>query len=133
MTRVKLVSISCFLLFLKGFGNILPQNKDAEVAFVRIFSFIQLKSSQSSEFSFVLQMFRTLSFNVVLKKFTENTYHKLILSDDHILHKYRFFFFQSVSSSFSIITKKVNQIRNKVACVAAHLVFVFCYAFTKVR
>ena len=126
------------------FGNTLPQNKDAEVAFARAFSFIQLflsivqlKSSQSSEFSFVfsqeIQMFRTLSFNVVLKKFTENTYHKLILSEHHILHKYRFFFFQSVSSSFSIITKKVNQIRNKVVCVAAHLVFVFCYAFTTGR
>ena len=39
MTRVKLVSISCFLIFIKGFfnqyDNIAPQNKDPEVVSVR--------------------------------------------------------------------------------------------------
>ena len=34
---------------------------------------------------------------------------------------------------FSIIAKKVNQIRNNIVCVVAHLVFLFCCALTTGR
>ena len=39
-------------------------------------------------------------------------------------------FFNLRFDLFSIITKKVNQIRNNVVCVVAHLVFVFYCALT---
>ena len=37
------------------------------------------------------------------------------------------------SDLFSIVAKKVNQIRNNVVCVIACLVFVFCCALTTGR
>ena len=62
MTRVKLVSISCFSFFkriLNLFGNIPPQNKDAEVASARKFFFdsavrkyFVIKKSENREFGF---------------------------------------------------------------------------------
>ena len=65
MTRVKLVSISFFFMFiscfliLNQFENIPPQNKDIEVAPVQklcliklLLSILELKSSESSEFGF---------------------------------------------------------------------------------
>ena len=47
MARVKLVSISCLLIFIKGFlinqfDNTPPQNKDTEVVSVRKMCFINL-------------------------------------------------------------------------------------------
>ena len=46
MTRAKLVSISCFLIFIKWvfnqFENIQPQNKDTEVVSVRKMCLINL-------------------------------------------------------------------------------------------
>ena len=63
MARVKLVCISCFLLFFyrvfNQFENISTQNKDTEVVSVQKTSLIKLslstlslKSSESSEFKF---------------------------------------------------------------------------------
>ena len=42
-------------------------------------------------------------------------------------------FFNLSSDLFSIIVKKVNQIKNNVVWFEAHLVFVFCGAFTTGR
>ena len=42
-------------------------------------------------------------------------------------------FFNLCCDLFSIIVKKVNQIRNNVVCVVARLVFVFCCALTTGR
>ena len=59
MTRMKLASNSCFLIF----GNIPPQNKDTEVASVRkicliklFLSILHLKSSESTVFGFYMEI-----------------------------------------------------------------------------
>ena len=66
-------------------------------------------------------------FHFVFKKFIENT-NKNVCT---IFYKYKYFFFFTLCCDlFSIIAKKINQIRNIVVCVVAHLVFVFCCALT---
>ena len=73
-------------------------------------------------------MTRALFFCIVLRKFLEIkiTNNKLIFSQCNIFIS----FFDPRFDLFSIIAKKVNQIRNNVVCVVARLVFVFCCALT---
>ena len=78
-------------------------------------------------------MARTLFFCIVLRKFSEITNNKAIFSQYNIFYKYKYFFFNLRFNIFSIIAKKVNQIRNNVVCVVARLVFVFCCALTTGR
>ena len=75
----------------------------------------------------------TLFFRIVLRKFSEITNNKPIFSQCNIFYKYKYFFFQFRFDLFSIIAKKVNQIRNNVVCAVARLVFVFCCALTTGR
>ena len=75
-------------------------------------------------------MARTLFFCIVLRKFSEITNNKAIFSQYNIFYKYKYLFFNLRFNIFSIIAKKVNQIRNNVVCVVARLVFVFCRALT---
>ena len=77
-------------------------------------------------------MARTLFFRKVFKKFSEITKNKPIFSQYNIFYNY-ISFFSLCFDLFSIVTKEVNQIRNNVVCVAALLVFVFCYALTTGR
>ena len=69
----------------------------------------------------------TLFFRMVLRKFSVITNNKPIFS------KYNISFSNLRFDLFSIIAKKVNQIRNNVVCVVARLVFVFCCALTTGR
>ena len=67
-------------------------------------------------------------FHFVLRKFIENTNKKvctIFFTNINIS-----FFSPCVVISFQSLPKKVNQIRNNVVCVVAHLVFVFCCALT---
>ena len=64
-----------------------------------------------------------LFFHMVLRKFMENTDNKPIYSQYNIFHKYKYFFSIYVLISFSIISKKVNQIRNNASHCVARLVF----------
>ena len=75
-------------------------------------------------------MARTLFFRMVLKKLSEITNNKPILISTIFFTIMNISFFSLRFDLFSIITKEVNQIRNNVACVAAHLVFLFCFALT---
>ena len=70
---------------------------------------------------------------MVLRKFSEITSNKSIFSQYNIFYKYKYFFFQSCFDLFSIIAKKVDQIRSNVVCVVARLVFVFYCALTTGR
>ena len=60
MTRAKLVSTSCFLIFIEvffnPFGNIPPQNKDTEVTSVQkiCLDILSVKGSECSRFGFGL-------------------------------------------------------------------------------
>ena len=69
----------------------------------------------------------TLFFRMVLRKFSVITNNKPIFS------QYNISFSNLRFDLFSIIAKKVNQIRNNVVCVVARLVFVFCCALTTGR
>ena len=75
-------------------------------------------------------MARTLVFRMVVRKLSEITINKPILSQYSISFNYKCFFFQSVFDLFSIIAKEVSQIRNNAVCVVARLVFLFCCALT---
>ena len=72
-------------------------------------------------------------FHMVLRKFSEITNNQPIFSQYNIFYNYKYFFFESAFYLFSIIAKKVNQIRNNVVCVVARLVFIFCCALTTGR
>ena len=79
-------------------------------------------------------MARTLFFHIVLRKFSEITNHKAILSQYNIFYNYKYiFFFNLRFDLFSIIAKNVNQFKNIAVCVVARLVFVFCCALTTGR
>ena len=71
-------------------------------------------------------MARTLSFRMVFGKSLETTENKPII----IFTIINISFFSPRFDLFSIIAKKVNQIRNNVVCVVALLVFLFCCALT---
>ena len=74
-------------------------------------------------------VFRWSFFRMVLRKFSEITDNKPIFSQYNI----NISFFNLRFDLFSIIAKKVNQIRNNEVCVAARLVFVFYCALTTCR
>ena len=73
-----------------------------------------------------------LFFHMVLRKFIEITNNQFLVGT---------IFFKNVNISFlnlcftlfSIIAKKVNQIRNNEVCVVIHLLFMFCCALTSGR
>ena len=75
-------------------------------------------------------MTRILFFRMVLRKFSEITNKKPIFSSTIFSANIHISFFGLRFDHFSIIAKEVNRIRNKVVCVVAHLVFVFCCALT---
>ena len=70
---------------------------------------------------------------MVLRKFSEIINNKPIVSQCNIFYKYPICFVNLRFDLFSIIAKKVNQIRNNVVCVVACLIFVFCCALTTGR
>ena len=70
---------------------------------------------------------------MVLRKFSEITNNKPIISQYNIFYNYEYFFSHLRFDLFSIMAKEVNKIRNNVVCVAARLVFVFCCALTTGR
>ena len=76
-----------------------------------------------------MQMARTF-FRMVLRKFSEITNTKPFLVSTIFFTSMNISFFNLRFNLFSIIAKKVNQIRNNVVCVVAHLVFVFYCALT---
>ena len=76
-------------------------------------------------------MARTLFFRMVIRKFSEITKNKPSFGQYNIFYNYEYFFFQSAFDLFSIIAKKVDQIRNNVVCVAARLVFLICCALLR--
>ena len=78
-------------------------------------------------------MDRTLFFRMVLRKFSEITNSKPIFSQYNIFTIMNISFFSLSFDLFSIIAKEVNEIRNKVVCVVARLVFLFCSALTTGR
>ena len=78
-------------------------------------------------------MARTLFFRMVLRKFSEITNNKPIFSQYNIFYNYDISFFSLRFDLFSIIAKKVNQIRNNVVCVVARLALVFSCALTTGR
>ena len=93
-------------------------------------------------------MVRTLFFHMVFRKTMENTKKKPILTIlfevicgkwilNQVLVSTMFFtninisFFNLCSDLLSIISKKINQIRNNLVYVVAGLIFLFCCAFTR--
>ena len=78
-------------------------------------------------------MARTLFFRMVLKKLSEITNNKPILISTIFFTIMNISFFSLSFDLFSIIAKKVNQIRNNVTCIAARLVFMFCCGLTMGR
>ena len=80
-----------------------------------------------------MQMARTLFIRMVLRKLSEITNNKPILTSTIFFTIMNISFFNLRFDLFSIIAKKVNQIRKNVVCVVARLVFVFCYALTTGR
>ena len=78
-------------------------------------------------------MTRTLFFRMVLRN-PQN-----LLTTNQFLVNTMFFTMMNISlfslhfDLFLIIAKEVNQIKNNIACAAAHLVFLFCCALTTVR
>ena len=81
-------------------------------------------------------MARTLFFPMALRKLSEITNSKPILTSTvFFLQLWIFLFsiFFSLFDLFSIIAKEANKIRNNLVCVAARLVFLFCCVLTTGR
>ena len=81
-------------------------------------------------------MARTLFFRMALRKLSEITNSKPILTSTiFFLQLWIFLFsiFFSLFDLFSIIAKEANKIRNNLVCVVARLVFLFCCVLTKGR
>ena len=78
-------------------------------------------------------MARTFFFRMVLRKLSEITNNKPMLISTIFFTIMNISFFSLRFDLFSIIAKKVNQIRNNVVCVVARLVFVFCSALATGR
>ena len=79
-------------------------------------------------------MIGILFFCMVLRKFSEITNNKPVFkSVQYFFSIINISFFTLPFDLFSVIAKKVNQIRNNVVCVVARLVFVFCCALTTGR
>ena len=78
-------------------------------------------------------MARTLFFRMVLRNSQKLLTTNQVLGSTIFFANINISFFNVCSDLFSIIAKKVNQIRNNVVCVAAGLVFVFCCALTMGR
>ena len=78
-------------------------------------------------------MARTLFFRMVLRKFSEITNNKPIFSKYIFKKNINNYFLNMCFDLFSIIAKKVKQIRNNVVCALGLLVFLFCCAFTTGR
>ena len=77
-------------------------------------------------------MTKAFFFCMVLRKFSEIANNKPIFSQ----YNYAIMnisFFSLLFGLFSIFAKKVNQIRNNVVYVVAHLVFLVCCALTMGR
>ena len=69
---------------------------------------------------------------MVLREFPEITDNKpIFVSSYNVFTVMNISFFNLCFDLFSIVAKKVNQIRNNVVYVAARLVFVFCCALAK--
>ena len=141
MTTVKILSISCFLIFIKGFKIIPPENKDAEVVYVQKMCLINL-SYVLCNWKVLKVVNLTLSFS---RKYRCPEHYfsvwclwisqKLQTAKQFLVSAIFFTimnisFFNLCFYLFSIIAKVVNQIRNNVVCVVARLVFVFCCALT---
>ena len=77
-----------------------------------------------------MQMVTILFFHMVLRKSIENTCNKLILLSIMFFTNVSISFFNLLSDLFSIIAKKVDQIRNHVVCVVACHAFVFYCVLT---
>ena len=74
-------------------------------------------------------MAKTLLFRTVLRKLMGNTT-KLIFSLSAQWFSQNISFFNLLSDLFSIIAKKINQIRTNIVPVVTPLVFVYCCALT---
>ena len=72
-------------------------------------------------------------FRMVLRKFSEITNTKPFLVSTIFFTSMNISFFNLRFNLFSIIAKKVNQIRNNVVCVVARLALVFSCALTTGR
>ena len=70
---------------------------------------------------------------MVRRKFLEITNNNQFLVSTIFFTIMNISFFNLRFDFFSIITKEVDQVRNNVVCVAAHLVFMFCCALTTGR
>ena len=147
MARVKLVSISCLLIFIRVFNqfdNIPPQNKDTEVVSVRKMSLINLSQVLCNQ-----KVLKVVNLIVVFSRkyrwskhyfsvWSLGNYQKLLKANQFLVSAIFFTimnisFFNLRSDIFSIIVKEVYQIRNSVVCVAARLIFLFCCALTTGR
>ena len=74
-------------------------------------------------------MAKTLFFRTVLRKLMGNTT-KLIFSQSAQWFSQNISFFNLLSDLFSIIAKKINQIRTNIVPVVTPLVFVYCCTLT---
>ena len=150
--RMKLVSISCFLIFIKGLLIDLEtsylKKKAAEVASVQKICLIKLffgvfwaKCSNSSEFNcgfqYEIQITRTLFFHMVLRKFIENTNNKPIFRQCNIFNLFKILiFFRSVLWSLFLFwspSKKSVKSETIKSVLYLTLFSLFCCALTTGR
>ena len=109
------------------FENILPRNKDTEVVFVRKMCLIKLFLSTLVNLSLIFSWkykwpehyFSVCCLANSQKLLTTNQF----LVSTILFANINIYSFNLRFDRFSIIVKKVNQIKNKVVCVEARLVF----------
>ena len=130
MTGLKLVSISCFLIFHERVFNQLdkipPQNKDPEVVFAKNVQEVNLTLVFSRKYIWPEHYFSVWSLGNPHKLLTANQF----LVSTIFCTILNIFFFSLRFDLFSINAKEVNQVRNNAVCVVARCVFLFCCAHT---
>ena len=129
MTRMKLVSISSLLIFIKGFLISLttPHLKTKILSQVlKVVNLIVVFSRNTDDQNIIFFVWSLGNSQKLLKikQFLVSTIFFTIVNIS---------FFSLRFDLFSIIAKEVSQIRNNVVCVVARLVFLFCYAPTTGR
>ena len=148
MTRVKLVSISCLLIFIKGFLiNLTTSHLKTKI--LKKFLYEKCVWLTCLKYSVTKKVLKVVNLTLVFSSKYRCPEHyfsvwslwnsqKLVTTNQFLVSTIFFIimnitFFSLHFDLFSIIAKEFNQIRRNVVCVVARLIFLFCCALSSGR
>ena len=124
--------LNFYKIFFNRFGSIPPQNRNTEVASVQKICLIKLFLATLQLKSSEWLVGNTGGCNIIFPYSANNkqrTTNQFLVSATFFANM-NISFLNLCLDLFSMIAKKIHQIRNNMVCVLAPLVFVFCCALT---